>query len=126
MLFAGACARVETEYKNGQTLVRWSHGNGVNLDPDVEELLRREACERNVEFVLNEAVRAGLSPRLTGLDQRKPFVQKTYSMSPPRVELTMALADELEDEKRIRRMKLAEDEERVRQKRLSEKVAEGH
>lgn len=94
----------------------------VNFDPDVEELLRREARERNLEFdrVLNEAVRAGLSPRTAGPDQRKPFVQKTYSMGPPRVELTMALADELEDEERIRKMRLAEAEERVRQKKLTE------
>ncbi|MBV9155606.1 MAG: hypothetical protein JO097_05045 [Acidobacteriaceae bacterium] len=101
-------------------------GTVVNLDPDVEELLRREVRERNVEFdrVLNEAVRAGLLPGATGKDQRKPFMQKTYSMGPPRVDLTMTVADELEDEERIRKMRLTEAEERIRHTQLAAKLAE--
>jgi hypothetical protein len=60
----------------------------VKLDPDVEELLRREARNRNVEFdrVLNEAVRAGLEPTTTDMGGR--FVQTTYSAGPPLVDLT--------------------------------------
>jgi hypothetical protein len=52
----------------------------VKLDPDVEELLRRETRNRKLEFdrILNEVVRAGA----TGKDRRKLFVQKTYSMGP--------------------------------------------
>ena len=77
----------------------------VNLDPDVEALLRRQALERKLEFdrVLNEALRAGLSGA-------RRFVQPTYSMGAERVDLTngLALADELEDEETIRKMKLAE------------------
>jgi len=77
----------------------------VNLDPDVEALLRRQALERKLEFdrVLNEAVRAGLSGG-------RRYVLPTYSMGAERVDLTkaLALADELEDEENIRKMKLAE------------------
>jgi hypothetical protein len=76
----------------------------VNLDPDVEALLRRQVLERKLEFdrVLNEAVRAGLSGRR--------FVLPTYSLGVERVDLTkgLALADELEDEETVRKMKLAE------------------
>ncbi len=80
----------------------------VNLDADLEERLRQEARDRNVDFdrVLNEAVRAGLGPAATGQAQR--FVQKTYSMGAPLVDITMAFADELEDEETIRKMRLAE------------------
>jgi hypothetical protein len=82
----------------------------VKLDPDVEELLRQEVRKRNVEFnrVLNEAVRAGLASNAPGQGRR--FVQKTYSAGPPLVDLThaLALADELEDEETIRKMRLAE------------------
>ena len=82
----------------------------VNLDPDVEELVRQEARNRNVEFdrALNDAVRAGLALDASGKDQGRRFVQKTYAVGPPRAELTMAFADELEDEERIRKMRLAE------------------
>ena len=40
----------------------------VNLDPDVEELVRQEARNRNVEFdrALNDAIRAGLAPGASG------------------------------------------------------------
>ena len=80
-------------------------GTVVNLDPDLEELLRQEARNRNVEFdrALNDAVRAGLAPGATDTGRR--FVQKTYSAGPPLVDITMALADELEDEDRIRKIR---------------------
>jgi hypothetical protein len=82
----------------------------VKLDPDVEELLRQEVRKRNVEFnrVLNEAVRAGLASNAPGQSRR--FIQKTYSAGPPLVDLThaLALADELEDEETIRKMRLAD------------------
>ena len=82
-------------------------GTVVNLDPDLEERLRQEARDQNVDFdrVLNEAVRSGLAAAATK-DRR--FVQKTSSMGPPLVDITMAFADELEDEETIRKMRLAE------------------
>jgi len=84
----------------------------VNLDPDVEALLRREVRDRNLEFdrVLNEAVRAGLS---SGATANERFVQKTYSLGSGRVELTKALAlsDDLSDEETVRKMRLAEGRE---------------
>jgi len=84
----------------------------VNLDPDVEALLRREVRDRNLEFdrVLNEAVRAGLS---SGATANERFVQKTYSLGSGRVDLTKALAlsDDLSDEETVRKMRLAEGRE---------------
>jgi hypothetical protein len=81
----------------------------VNLDPDVEELLREEVRKRNVQFdrAINDAIRAGLA---TSKEQRKPFVQKTYAMGSDQIDLThaLALADELEDQETIRKMRLAE------------------
>jgi hypothetical protein len=83
----------------------------VNLDADVEELLRREVRDRNVAFdrVLNEAIRAGLLQIAPVRPAR--FVQKTYSLGSDRVDLTkaLALADELEDGEIILEKKLAED-----------------
>jgi hypothetical protein len=84
----------------------------VNLDLDVEELLRREVRNRNVEFdrVLNDAVRAGLASNAADKDKGRRFVQKTYPMGSDHLDLThgLALADELEDEETIRKMRLAE------------------
>jgi len=77
----------------------------VKLDPDVEELLRNEARNRNVEFdrVLNDAVRAGFAH-----DGRR-FVQKTYSMGgmedPKKI---LAELDELDDLERLRKMRLGD------------------
>jgi hypothetical protein len=77
----------------------------VTLDADNAEELKAIARRRNMPFkkVLNNAVRAGLAAERSG---RKPFVQQTYSMGPPKVDLTKALqmASDLEDEENIRRM----------------------
>jgi hypothetical protein len=82
----------------------------VKLDADVEELLRQAARSRNVEFdrALNDAVRAGLAPSATTTGRR--FVQKTYPAGSDRIDLThaLALADQLEDEETVRKMRLAE------------------
>jgi len=84
----------------------------VKLDPDVEELLRQEVRTRNVEFdrALNDAVRAGLAPAAAAPTTSRRFVQKTYAAGPPLVDLThaLALADQLEDEEILRKMRLAE------------------
>jgi hypothetical protein len=77
------------------------------LDPDVAEELKSLARRRNLPFkqVLNNAVRAGLAAERVG---RKPFVQITHPMGPPRVDLTKALqlAYELEDQETIRKLRL--------------------
>ena len=82
----------------------------VNLGPNVEELLRRDARGRNLELgqVLNDAIHAGLAPHSSG--KRRRFVQKTHWFGSPPIELThvFMLADELEDEETIRKMRLAE------------------
>ena len=84
----------------------------VNLDPDVEALLRKKVRERNLEFdkVLNDTLRSVLSSPPSDKGQR--FVQKTYPLGAP-VHLTkaLAMADELEDEEVIRKMRLAEGRE---------------
>lgn len=86
----------------------------VDLDADVLELLHNEARNRNLDFnqVLNEVIRAALAPK------REPFVQKTYSAGSDHLDLThaLALADELEDEERLRKMKLFEEQELERGK----------
>ena len=85
-------------------------GTVVHLDPDVEALLNQQARDRNLDFdrVLNEAVRAGLSQQAPAARQR--FVQPTYDLGTERVDLTkgLALADELEDEETVRKIKRAE------------------
>lgn len=63
-----------------QSPVRWSYGDRRHPtqcgNRHVEELLRNEARNRNLEFdrVLNEAVRAGFARN------GERFVQKTYPM----------------------------------------------
>lgn len=58
----------------------------VNLDPDVEELLRQEVRNRNVEFdrALNDAVRAGLALSASGqgraLSRRRTLSVRTKSI----------------------------------------------
>jgi hypothetical protein len=81
----------------------------VTLDPDVERLLRDAMRERGISFkeALNQAARNGLvrarQPRA------KRFVQKTYAMGAiegVNLDKALALADALEDEERIRKMRL--------------------
>lgn len=82
----------------------------VKLDPDVEELLRDEVRNKNVDLdrAINDAIRAGLAPSTD--DTRGRFVQKTYSAGSDHLDLThaLALADELEDAEIIRKMRLTE------------------
>jgi hypothetical protein len=82
-------------------------GTVVHLDPDVEALLNQQARDRNLDFdrVLNEAVRAGLFQQAPAARPR--FVQPTYHLGTDRVDLAkaLALADELEDEETVRKLK---------------------
>jgi hypothetical protein len=79
----------------------------VTLEPDVAEGLKAIAKKKNLSFkdALNSTVRAGLVAERGG---RRPFVQKTYSMGPEKVDLTKALqlAADLEDEETIRKLQL--------------------
>lgn len=108
------CALVPVSNQNVKVSKRWyagRMGTVVNLDPDVEELLRREARERNVDFdrALNDAIRAGL---VAGADRNgQRFVQKTYSLGSDLADPKKVLAelDELEDQERLRKMRLAEN-----------------
>lgn len=76
----------------------------VTLEPDIEALLRRRMAERGISFkqAVNEAIRAGLSPR-TG----EAFHTETVPMGSPTVNLDRALQlqGELEDEEAVRKMR---------------------
>jgi len=78
----------------------------LTLDPDVHALLQDAAHRTGKPFktTLNDAVRAGLSPR----HQAKvpPPQWPVYDMGQPLVDLTkaLALADELDDQVRVQRL----------------------
>jgi hypothetical protein len=78
----------------------------VTLDPDVQSLLKRAMRERDLSFkqALNDAVRSGLEPPAAAKSAR--FVQRSFNMGRPLVDLTKAnaLAGELEDAELIARM----------------------
>ena len=78
----------------------------VNLDPDVEELLRNVVRNKNVDFhrALNDVIRAGITCN------SERFVQKTYSLGPNLDDPTTVLAelDEADDQERLRKMRLAD------------------
>jgi hypothetical protein len=78
----------------------------VTLDPDVEDLIRAVMREQGIGFkeALNQAVRAGLSPRRT-----RRFKQRTYDLGlRPGLSYDKALqlAAELEDEEIVRKLEL--------------------
>jgi len=79
----------------------------VTLDPDVQALLKRAMREQDRSFkeALNDAVRAGLrKPAAAARPAR--FVQRSFKMGRPLVDLTKAnaLAGELEDAELIERL----------------------
>jgi hypothetical protein len=76
----------------------------VTLDPDVEEILRRDMREKGLTFkqAINDAVRAGSAagpPR-----RRRPL--PTYDLGEPLVDITKALrlAGELENQEGAARL----------------------
>lgn len=79
----------------------------VTLDPDVQALLKRSMREHDRSFkdALNEAVRAGLR-RPAAVPKAAPFVQRSFKLGRPLVDLTKAnaLAGELEDAELALRM----------------------
>lgn len=77
----------------------------VTLDPDVQALLKRAMREQDRSFkeTLNDAVRAGLRKPAAAKAER--FVQRSFAMGRPLVDLTHAnaLAGELEDAELLER-----------------------
>ena len=80
----------------------------VTLDPDVQALLKRAMREQDRSFkqALNDAVRAGLRKPAGAAAKPARFVQRTFKLGRPLVDLTKAnaLAGELEDAELIARM----------------------
>lgn len=80
----------------------------VTLDPDVQALLKRAMREQDRSFkqTLNDAVRAGLRKPVAAAAKPARFVQRTFRLGRPLVDLTKAnaLAGELEDAELIARM----------------------
>lgn len=80
----------------------------VTFDPDVAIQLRKLMEERKLSFkeAVNSVMRAGLSHKRD--ERARKFVQKTFSMGQPVVNLDKALelAAAIEDEERIRKMAL--------------------
>jgi hypothetical protein len=78
----------------------------VTLDPDTEQIIRRQMAERGVSFkqAVNDAIRNGVRPQA----DREPFRTRTASMGRSTVNLDRALsvAADLEDEELLRRMRL--------------------
>lgn len=79
----------------------------ITLDSDVAVQIRKLMEERKLSFkeAVNGALRAGLSKKT---ERGRKFVQKTYSMGEPIVNLdkAIALAAALEDEEMVRKMAL--------------------
>ena len=77
----------------------------VTLDPDVQTLLKRAMHEQDRSFkeTLNDAVRAGL--RKPAAAKAARFVQRSFKMGRPLVDLTHAnaLVGELEDAELVAR-----------------------
>ena len=76
----------------------------ITLDPDVEELVRREMHERRISFkqAVNDGLRAGLRNTASG----ETFETPTFDLGTPRANLdrALALAGALEDEERLQRL----------------------
>lgn len=84
----------------------------VTLDPDVQTLLKRAMREQDRSFkeTLNDAVRAGLR-KPAAAARAAPFVQRSFKMGRPLVDLTKAnaLVGELEDAELVERMQRRRD-----------------
>jgi hypothetical protein len=76
----------------------------LTLDPDVAELLKQavHAQRRPFKHVLNDALRQALAEPAAA---PAPFVQRSYSMGRPRLDLSksLALAGELDDQHTLTR-----------------------
>jgi hypothetical protein len=81
----------------------------VRIDDDLLRQIKDRAHREQTSMtkLLNEALRRGLNQPAK---PRKPFVQKTYDLGEPKMDLTKALslAFEMEDEETIRKMQALE------------------
>jgi hypothetical protein len=81
----------------------------VRIDDDLlRDLKQRAHIEKmSLAKVVNETLRRGLAATLSK-PRKAPYREKTYSMGPPLVDLTkaLALAAQLEDEEIIKKMAL--------------------
>lgn len=79
----------------------------VRIDDDLIRALKERARREDISLsrLLNEAIRRGLSGA-PAQQRKKRFVQKTYKMGRPLMELTKAaaLAAAMEDEEILRKM----------------------
>jgi hypothetical protein len=80
----------------------------ITLDADVAKLLKKSMRQRDIGFkqAVNDAIRAGLARPQPVKAAPSGVFWPVYDMGQPLVDLTKAnaLAGELEDEERIRRM----------------------
>ena len=81
----------------------------VRIDDDLLRSLKERARREEVSLsrLLNDTIRKGLSDSSAGR-RKKRFVQRTYHMGKPLIDLTKALslAAALEDEETLRKMGL--------------------
>lgn len=79
----------------------------VRIDDDLLRQLKERARREEVPLarLLNDALRAGLAPA-SAKARKKKFVQRTYNMGAPLVDLTKAsaIAAALEDEEILRKL----------------------
>ena len=79
----------------------------VSIDDDLLRQLKERAASANTSVTrcLNDVIREGLRAKPK---KRKPWVQKTYNMGPPLIDITHtnALLDEWDTEEAIRKMSL--------------------
>lgn len=76
----------------------------VTLDPDVEELIRREMHQRRASF--KEVVNEGLRLALRDPGPRRRVETPSFDLGAPEANLdrALALAGALEDEERLQRL----------------------
>ena len=78
----------------------------LTLEPDVESLIRETIYKTGKTFkqAVNDALRVGLGSKTK--PKSTPYVQQTYDMGVPLIDLTKALslAYELEDQEYIAKM----------------------
>jgi hypothetical protein len=84
----------------------------VRIDDDLLRELKQRARRENTTLtkLLNIVLRRGIAAPADCKKRNRTYREKTYSMGPPLVDITkaLALAAELEDQENIRRMGLGE------------------
>jgi hypothetical protein len=82
----------------------------VRIDDDLLRDLKQRARSEKTSLakLVNETLRRGLAAASQSKSRKIPYREKTYSMGPPLVDLTkaLALAAQLEDEEIIKKLAL--------------------